>query len=221
LAGLSRRARTLPGRVTNNLSGVNRGVDAGAVALTFDDGPQPGSTDRILDILARLDVRATFFCVGKNAEAHPDLIQRMHREGHAVGSHSHTHPTPRDIPILTLAKDYARGRRVIEDILGQDTSLFRPPHGDLTPASAAMVRRQRLNPWLWTVDPEDWRPGATIEHIQAVAGRATGGDVILLHDWIEQPWAAAALDRSATVAALPAIVAAVRARGLSLERLQS
>lgn len=220
VAGLSRRARDLPRNITNGLAGVHRRVSPDAVALTFDDGPQPGSTDRILDVLADLDVRATFFCVGKNAAAHPDLVRRMCSEGHAVGSHSQTHPTPGDISLSTLARDYARGRRVVADVLGSDTSLFRPPHGHLTPASALLFRGQRLDSWLWTVDPEDWRPGATIEHIEAVASRATSGDVVLLHDWIEQPWAAEALDRSATVAALPAVVAAVRARGLRLERLQ-
>lgn len=219
VAGLSRRARTLRWNLANHLGGVNRRVGPDAVALTFDDGPQPGSTDRILDVLAELDVRATFFCVGRNAEAHPDLVRRMRSEGHAVGSHSYTHPTPGDIPITRLAREYARGRRVVADILGYDPALFRPPHGHLTPTSAVMVRGQRLAPWLWTVDPEDWRPGVTRDHIQAVAGRATGGDVVLLHDWIEQPWAPAALDRSATVAALPGIVRAVRGRGLRLDRL--
>ena len=85
--------------MASGLGGVNRRVSPDAVALTFDDGPQPGSTGQILDILAELDVQATFFCVGRNAEAHPDLVRRMRSEGHAVGSHSYTHPRPGDIPI--------------------------------------------------------------------------------------------------------------------------
>jgi peptidoglycan/xylan/chitin deacetylase (PgdA/CDA1 family) len=140
-------------------------------------------------------------------------------EGHAIGSHSYSHPHPSQIPLATLTRDYRRGRQVIADILGEDVTLFRPPHGHLTPASAWLVRQQGLEPWLWTVDPEDWRPGATREHIQAVAGRACATDVVLLHDWIEQPWAPSALDRSATVAALPEIVAAIRERGESLDRV--
>jgi peptidoglycan/xylan/chitin deacetylase (PgdA/CDA1 family) len=200
---------------------VRRTFAGGAVALTFDDGPHPGSTDRILEILARLDVRATFFCVGRNAETYPWLLRRLRSEGHAIGSHSYSHPHPRQTPRATLATDYRRGRQVIAEILGEDVTLFRPPHGHLTAASAWLVRRQRLEPWLWTVDPEDWRPGATRDRIQAVAGGASGADVVLLHDWVEQPWAPSALDRSATIAALPEIVAAIRKRGDTLDRLKS
>jgi peptidoglycan/xylan/chitin deacetylase (PgdA/CDA1 family) len=85
--------------------------------------------------------------------------------------------------------------------------------------TALMVRVQGLRPWLWSVDPEDWRPGAASDHIEAVAGGAVGADVVLLHDWIEQPWGPEALDRSATVSALPGIVAAIRGRGAALDGL--
>jgi peptidoglycan/xylan/chitin deacetylase (PgdA/CDA1 family) len=84
-----------------------------------------------------------------------------------------------------------------------------------------MVRRLGVAPWLWTVDPQDWRPGATRDQVIAVAGRAGSGDVILLHDWVEQPWAPEALDRSATIGALPAIVRSARERGLTFVTLPS
>ena len=83
-----------------------------------------------------------------------------------------------------------------------------------------MVRRQGLRPWLWTVNPEDWRPGAGRAERGAIAGQAVSGDVVLLHDWIEQPWAPEALDRSATIEALAGIVARVRRRGFTFDRLQ-
>jgi peptidoglycan/xylan/chitin deacetylase (PgdA/CDA1 family) len=219
-ARVTRRAARVRSVAAHRLARVNRRASGDAVALTFDDGPHPGYTDRILDILAELDVRATFFCVGKNAERHPGLLRRLRSEGHAIGTHSYSHPDPAETPLATLARDYRRGRHVIAEILGEDVTLFRPPRGHLTPASAVMVRVQGLRPWLWTVDPEDWRPGQTSEHITAVAGGAGGADVVLLHDWIEQPWAPSALDRSATVSALPRIVAAVRGRGCTLERLR-
>jgi peptidoglycan/xylan/chitin deacetylase (PgdA/CDA1 family) len=210
------RARRI---AVDRLGRVRRTCAGGVVALTFDDGPRPGSTDRILEILAQLDVRATFFCVGRNAERYPWLLRRLRSEGHAIGSHSYSHPHPGQTPLATLARDYRRGRQVIAEILGEDVTLFRPPHGHLRPASAWLVRRQGLEPWLWTVDPEDWRPGASCDRIQAVAGGASGADVVLLHDWVEQPWAPSALDRSATVAALPGIVAAIRRRGHTFDRL--
>jgi peptidoglycan/xylan/chitin deacetylase (PgdA/CDA1 family) len=220
LAGrVTRRARRVRSIAVERLARAPRRSAGDAVALTFDDGPQPGSTDRILDVLADLDVRATFFCVGKNAERHPELLLRVRQEGHAIGSHSYSHPDPAKTPLATLAGDYRRGRQVIADILGKDVTLFRPPRGHLTPVTALMVRVQGLRPWLWSVDPEDWRPGAASDHIEAVAGGAVGADVVLLHDWIEQPWGPEALDRSATVSALPGIVAAIRGRGAVLDRL--
>jgi len=214
------RARQVRSIAVDRLAHASRRSTGDIVALTFDDGPQPGATERILDMLASLDVRATFFCVGKNAETHPELLLRVRQEGHAIGSHSYSHPDPAQTPLPTLARDYRRGRRVIADILGEDVTLFRPPRGHLTPASALMVRAQGFRPWLWSVDPEDWRPGAASHDIEAVAGGAGRADVVLLHDWIEQPWAPEALDRSATVSALPGIVAAVRDRGGTLDRLR-
>ncbi len=219
LAGLARHGRSVRSHAVDTIAPVSRQVGDDAVALTFDDGPQPGSTDRVLDVLGELDVRATFFCVGRNAQAHPQLVRRISADGHAVGSHSFTHPDPEFTRTEVLAQDYADGRRAVAAALGEDTRLFRPPRGHLTPTTAVVLRRQGLRTWLWTLDPEDWRPGVTREHITSVAGRAQAGDVVLLHDWIEQPWAVEALDRSATVDALRDIVDRIRTRGLTLRRL--
>lgn len=205
---------------TDAVGRVRRRVPEGTVALTFDDGPHPGPTDAVLDVLARLEVTATFFCVGENASRHPQLVRRMRAEGHAVGSHSQTHPHPRSTPLASLDQEYQRGRASVSGALGERTRLFRPPHGHLGARSALLVRRSDLDTWLWTVDPEDWRPGVTRDDVVAVAGRASSTDVVLLHDWVEQPVAAEALDRSATVDALPGIVSAVRGRGLRFTRLQ-
>lgn len=191
------------------------------MALTFDDGPKPGSTDRVLDVLGELEVRATFFCVGRNAQRHPDLVRRIRDEGHAVGSHSFTHPDPEVTPTRVLAQDYADGRHAVADALEEDTRLFRPPRGHITWADAVLLRRQGMHTWLWTVNPEDWRPGATQEQITSVAARARAGDVVLLHDWIEQPWAPEALDRSATIGSLHEVVAQIQTRGLTFGILRS
>lgn len=82
-----------------------------------------------------------------------------------------------------------------------------------------MLRSMRLRTWLWSVDPEDWRPGAALAADRADAARVRAGDVVLLHDWVEQPIGPEALDRSATIAALPEIVAGVRGKGLHFECL--
>jgi peptidoglycan/xylan/chitin deacetylase (PgdA/CDA1 family) len=217
---LSGRSSRLWWRVQDGIAQVRRRLPEGSVGLTFDDGPQPGSTDRILDVLAELGVRGTFFCVGRNVRAHPELVRRIRAEGHAVGSHSLSHPHPRDTELRELQRDYLQGRRAVSEVLGADVRLFRPPHGHLGPAGAVMVRRLPVTTWLWSVDPQDWRPGVTVREIAAVGSRAGSGDVVLLHDWVEQPVAPEALDRSATVAALPVIVGAIRERGLALEALR-
>jgi len=212
--GMVWRAAGATSRLTGAAARAHRRLASGAVALTFDDGPNPGSTDRVLDVLADLDVTATFFCVGKNALRHPQLLRRMRDEGHAVGSHSLTHPHPATISIALLTHEYASGRAAVSDALGHDTPLLRPPHGHIGWKGIAVLRRLRVQPWLWSVDPEDWRPGVTRQHVVSIAGEAQAGDVVLLHDWVEQPWAPEALDRSQTVDALPEIVTRIRARGL-------
>ena len=206
-------------RLLDTVAGAGRRTLPGTVALTFDDGPHPGSTDRVLDVLAGLDVRATFFCVGQNAERHPGLVRRALDEGHAVGSHSHTHPDPEVTPLRALAADYRRGRRAVEDAVGAPVPLFRPPRGWLDLPRAVQLRQAGTPPWLWTVDPQDWHPEAVRADVTAVAGAAGERDVVLLHDWVEQPWDDRALDRSATIDSLPDVVAAVRARGLDFGTL--
>jgi peptidoglycan/xylan/chitin deacetylase (PgdA/CDA1 family) len=219
VGAVTRRAAPIRWRAIDAIAQVHRRVSDGSVALTFDDGPRPGSTDLVLDILAELGVSATFFCVGKNVLAYPDLARRIRASGHAVGSHSFTHPDPEKTALPALARDYVRGRQALVEVLGEDTGLFRPPRGHLNVASAALVRRLGLRPWLWSLNPEDWRAGAVQVDIEASAGQATAGDVVLLHDWIEQPWAPEALNRSATIDALVEIVSQVRERGLTFRSL--
>ena len=207
-------------RLANAAAGVRRRRDDRAVSLTFDDGPHLGTTDLVLDVLADLGVKATFFCVGGNVRAHPGLVRRMAIEGHSVGSHSFTHPYPEELDGLTLYAEYAAGRRAVEAAVGHSSPLFRPPHGHMRSGSAAMLRSLGLRTWLWSVDPEDWRPGALSRQIFADVARVQAGDVVLLHDWVEQPMGPEALDRSATIAALPEIVAGVRGKGLLFECLR-
>jgi peptidoglycan/xylan/chitin deacetylase (PgdA/CDA1 family) len=216
---LAHRAWLAEWRVKDRLAGVRRRGGEGTVSLTFDDGPHPSSTPAVLDVLAQLEVPATFFCVGRNARAHPELVRRAVAEGHAVGSHSFTHPHPAEVPLRALTDEYRSGRQAVEAAAGRDVPLFRPPHGHLGIRSAVMVRHRALVPWLWTVDPQDWRPGTAAADVVAVAGAARSGDVILLHDWVEQPHAPEALDRTATIDALPALVRAVRERGLRFTSL--
>ena len=190
-----------------------------AVALTFDDGPDPEFAPAFLDELRRLGVVATFFVVGHRVRARPDLVRRALSEGHAVGSHSDTHPEPWTVPLPALARDYRRGRRAAEAAVSRRVRLFRPPKGYLDGSGAAAMLGAGVRPWLWTVDPGDWRPDVTTEEIVAGLDGLAGGDVVLLHDALEGPLAPSALDRSATLAALPAIAELAAGRGLRFTTL--
>jgi peptidoglycan/xylan/chitin deacetylase (PgdA/CDA1 family) len=189
------------------------------VALTFDDGPDPVYTPRVLDVLGELGVRATFFCVGDRVAEHPDVVRRMVAEGHVVGSHTATHPDLPPLGVAQLRDEVRRGHEALGAVVDGPPPLFRPPHGDLGLRTGAVARAYGLRTWLWTVDPQDWRPGVQADELVAGCEPAGPGDVVLLHDGLEQPWAPEALDRSATVEALAGIVASVRAKGLTFAGL--
>jgi peptidoglycan/xylan/chitin deacetylase (PgdA/CDA1 family) len=193
--------------------------NASAVALTFDDGPDPVYTPAILDELGRLGVVATFFVVGHRAQAHPAIVRRMIGEGHAVGSHSFSHPDPWTVPMRRLIDEYRQGRAQVEWAAERPTPLFRPPKGSVTLVGAAAMLVAKVQPRLWTIDSGDWVPGVTSEEIVGAVAEIGSRDVVLLHDAIEGPLAPSALDRSATCAALAAIVALGRERVLDFATL--
>jgi len=188
------------------------------VALTFDDGPDPQFTPLVLAELERLGVVATFFLVGERAVAHPDLVRRIIAAGHALGSHSRTHPEPSSLGWRVIA-DFTGGRRDVERAAARHVTLFRPPKGYVSKRERWAIDLARVNPWLWTIDTADWEPGATVGAIVGATASIGAGDVVLLHDAICGPLAPEALDRSATVGALAGIVDRATARGLRFTTL--
>ncbi len=191
----------------------------GMVALTFDDGPDPRWTPAILDILKRENVPATFFIIGKNGQAYPDLMRRVVDEGHEIGNHSFTHPNLGEIPLSLVELELNATQRLIESVVGRSTVLFRPPYfGD-----AEADKPQDVEPALIAqnlgyimvgvrIDPDDWQLPVTADQIvQRTIDRAmdsnpeTRGEVILLHD--------SGGDRSATIEALPRLIHELKARG--------
>jgi peptidoglycan/xylan/chitin deacetylase (PgdA/CDA1 family)/sulfur carrier protein ThiS len=187
-----------------------------AVALTFDDGPSAQYTPRILATLARLRVRATFFLVGYLAEANPELVRRELQLGLTVGNHSYNHPEVppfAQLPPRLLSDEIALGGQALSR-LGAAPRLFRPPGGSTSAAvvGAAAALGQRVV--LWSVDPADWSPGSTAKEItKRVLAAVRPGSIVILHD--------GGGDRSATLAALPAIVRGIRHRGLHLVPLSA
>lgn len=172
-------AATLPRR----LFMVSGPAGAPDVCLTFDDGPHPVHTPALLDVLAAAGVKATFFMIGQEVEKHPQVVRRVAAEGHAIGGHSFTHSNPSTTPARQLAEEVERTRRLLEQTIGEDVRLFRPPHGKLTAAKARRLWRAGQSIVLWNVDPKDFACRSSGELAAKLdARRLSGGDVVLLHD---------------------------------------
>jgi len=179
------------------------------VAMTFDDGPWPHTTAQILAILVQRQAPATFFVVGRQVERHPELVRRELAAGMALGSHSYSHPQPFDrLPAARIRDEIARGRRTLQPLRVHPVG-FRPPGGAASPAVAAAAQAFGDRTVLWSVDPADWQTRVTVDQlIWRVLAAARPGGIVLLHD--------GGGNRSATVAALPAIIDGLRRLGLTL-----
>jgi peptidoglycan/xylan/chitin deacetylase (PgdA/CDA1 family) len=183
----------------------------GVVYLTFDDGPTPAYTPPILALLARYQARATFFVIGRNAAAHPELVRQEHAAGHGVGNHTWNHKRLTDLGGGRLEAEVDATSAVIGRATGTPVRCLRPPYATVDAAGAARARARGLRLVLWDVDSNDWRrPGAA-----AIAGRVLGqvgsGDVVLLHD--------GGGNRTQTVAALEQVLASLSARGFRFSAL--
>ncbi|PZO77599.1 MAG: polysaccharide deacetylase [Sphingomonas hengshuiensis] len=193
-------------------------ADPKAIALTFDDGPDPTWTPPILDVLEKAHVPATFFVIGENALEHPGLLQRMVRDGDEIGNHSYTHPNLATTGERTTTLELNATQRLIEAYTGRSTTLFRAPYfGDAEPTTMDEIGPALLAQDLgYTVvglhvDPNDWQRPGTDAIVQQVvrqiedASDDSSRNVVLLHD--------GGGDRQQTIEALPRVIAILRARG--------
>lgn len=185
-----------------------------AVALTFDDGPDPVYTPQVLDILRDQHVPATFFIIGVNGEEYPWLLRREVAEGHEIGNHTFTHPNIANISRAQLRFELSATQRLFESVLGLQSHLFRSPYAeDAEPETADQVRpleQVAQRGYLMVgmrIDPGDWQRPGVDEIVKRTVEQAESGEgnVILLHD--------AGGDRTETVEALPLLIRALRARG--------
>jgi endo-1,4-beta-xylanase len=151
------------------------------IVLTFDDGPDPAVTPRLLDVLAAAKARAVFFLVGENVERHPALVRRIADEGHVLGNHSCTHPWFIVSSRARIAAELDRCQKLIEDAAGQSAKLVRPPYGQRDWRFNQLARERGLTPVLWSKNLRDYW-GSAPEVLVRRLGSARAGDIVLMHD---------------------------------------
>ncbi|MFN2449967.1 MAG: polysaccharide deacetylase family protein [Candidatus Baltobacteraceae bacterium] len=175
------------------------------IALTFDDGPYPVFTPLLLDALQRLNVHATFFLIGRDAEEWPDLALRIERSGNEVADHTYTHPNLDQETAAQVRGEIELGGKVLYRLVRDPAvfGLFRPPHGRYTTQTIKVAQSLGYKTVLWNDDAGDWRPASTApalaEHLEQ---HATAPEIVLLHS-----------GRLATIEMLPEVVARFRAAG--------
>jgi peptidoglycan/xylan/chitin deacetylase (PgdA/CDA1 family) len=191
---------------------VKGSASSNAVYLTFDDGPHPEHTPKILDVLREAGAKATFFLIGKNCAAYPELVRRIREEGHCIGHHSFTHSAPESTSASVLAKEVKQtdGALAAAGAIGV-SKFFRPPHGKITAAKALGLWNQGRTIVLWNRDSKDYeRKFADQIVLWAKSRPLESGDVVLMHDI--NPY---------TPEALPRLIETVRSRGLILDTIDN
>jgi peptidoglycan/xylan/chitin deacetylase (PgdA/CDA1 family) len=178
-----------------------------ALALTFDDGPHRKWTPKLLDLLERLDVRATFFMIGQQVQAFPALAKRARDGGHSVQNHTWSHP--RNLKVASdaeLAAELKRASDAIENAVGRRPVCLRPPYGLTDRRVASAAKSQGMGIQLWTIDTLDWRAGATADTITAAVTKGLAPEAVsLMHD--------GGGPRAKTISAVERVITQIRADG--------
>jgi glycosyltransferase involved in cell wall biosynthesis len=177
--------------------------DRAEIALTFDDGPDPTYTPQILDLLQQYEAKATFFLLGEQVQKEPKLVERMLREGHAIGNHSFTHPEFDSLSLQEALWEVTQTQEVLEAIQGWPCRLFRPPWGKLCLSSLLAAWLKGMTIAMWSIDLKDCLATRSEDIVTAVANLSIRpGDIVLYHG-----------DNPAALAALPAVLEAALRNG--------
>lgn len=184
-------------------------TESPVLALTFDDGPDPAATPRLLDILGAYDARATFFMLGEAAARHPEIVRDVARRGHAIGNHSWDHPS---FPMIGRAQRLAQIRRCAGAIGTHGMPLFRPPFGQQSLASRIDAFRLGYQVVTWSVVALDWLDRSADQMTKEILGKVRPGSIVLFHDGLAAGGLAGDLhwNRDDMLAAVSNILAALR-----------
>lgn len=180
------------------------------LALTYDDGPNDPHSLRLLEILSKHQVRATFFLIGRYVQQRPDIVREMVSAGHIVGNHTFTHPLLIFKSAAEVRNELVSCRQALNDAVGEHSNLFRPPFGGRRPAVLRIARDLALQPVMWNITGFDWNAPSSEAIEQKVSIRVRGGNVVLLHDGGHLAMGA---DRSRTVIATDNLIGRYKAEG--------
>jgi len=185
-------------------------TDKKYIALTFDDGPDPVFTTKVVDLLDRYEVKGTFFVIGRNVEDYPETAKLIVEHGHEIGNHTYSHTNLGHIGKDRIEEEVEKAQRAIVDATAAQPCLFRPPHGTYNDTIVVIVRDlgYRVVLWSWTQDTIDWCNPGTNYIIDKVLNNAHSGDIIIFHD--------AGGDRSQTVMALEPIIIELKQRDFQM-----
>ncbi len=165
------------------------------IALTFDDGPHPKKTQKILDVLDKYCVKATFFVIGENARLYPEVLLDVKSRGHEIGNHTHSHESINKISYSSLIASVRECSNTINEIIGEQPKIFRPPEGYVNDGIASELYREGYDVILWRVDTLDWQGRSAKQIYNTVVNNVKCGDIILMHDFISyNSYTAHALD---------------------------
>lgn len=157
-------------------------MSADRVYLTFDDGPDPEWTPRVLDALEQVGAKATFFAIGQQAQQAPELMRRVHAAGHAIGNHTFSHRHPWFMSQRTARAQVRDGAKALSDVLGEAPRFYRPPHGRQRACMSDEAQRCGERVVLWNVSAVDWGPLGAADGIEKRLDAVKGGDIVLMHD---------------------------------------
>jgi len=182
------------------------------IALTFDDGPNDPHTLRLLEVLARHEVKATFFMIGRFVVQRPDIVRQVASAGHVIGNHTFNHPNLIFCSPARVRDELEQCRKALSDVIGEHSNLFRFPYGGRLPHVLRMARELNLESVMWSVSSKDWRLTTADAIEQQVACNIRGGDVVLMHDGFPQRMGA---DRSKSVEAADKIIRRYKGEGFA------
>ncbi len=161
----------------------NYNTTKNTIAITFDDGPNPEFTPKALELLQKYNAKATFFCIGKNVEKHPEIIQKIIAKGHQIGNHSYAHSN--NYGFLSTKKiiaDISKAQERIKKVTKTENLLFRPPFGVTNPNIAKAIKIVQLQPIGWSIRSYDTIAKEPKKVLKKIISKLKKGDIILLHD---------------------------------------